>query len=100
MGIGNSFENIDSNIAKQREDYKIKQRNHFLENPFSVYQDSIGDERFASLKDVKKYLEKAIPSEFSVSCHNGKEMDDEAYDETSYEIEVTIKLKRKSDVIR
>ena len=96
MGLGNTFEQIAENLVNQRKQYEEKCLKEKIEKPFIVYQNSIGNERFASLKNVKKYLEKVIPSDFSVSCHNGKEEDDEGYEETSYEIEVTVKLKKES----
>jgi len=88
MGLGNTFDKIAENLVNQRKQYEDKCAREKIEKPFIVYQNSIGDERFGSLKAVKKYLQEHIPYEFSVS----KGEEDE---EVEYDIEVSVKLIKK-----
>jgi len=88
MGLGNTFEMFDENLVNQRKRYEEKCKKEKIEKPVIVYQNSIGDERFASIEKARKYLEDIIPEEFSVS------LDDKS--ETAYDIEVTVKLKKRN----
>ena len=89
MGLGNTFEMFDENLVNQRKRYEEKCVKEKIEKPVIVYQNSIGDERFASIEKARKYLEEIIPEEFSVS------LDDKS--ETTYDIEVNVKLKKRND---
>lgn len=90
MGLGNSFEQIDDNIVLKRQKYKEKCRQERIDKPFVVYQNSIGAERFASIKAVQKYLDEMIPVEFSVYRTHGD--DDNLEFEETYKIQVSVKL--------
>lgn len=94
MGLGNSFEQIDENIVLKRQQYKEKCRQERIDKPFVVYQNSIGNERFASIKAVQKYLEEMIPLEFSVYREIYIEEDLEFSEpiEKTYRIKMTVKL--------